>query len=175
MSSRSDYISGTPWDRWVDTGNWPAAETHLPDAIGCQAPPSTDEIASRVHFLRHEVAAETKMLAASDPGPRDGEWVLARSAQLEEARAELTVWEQLRAQRVAAGEMTQVTRHDVAVGDEVLVDGAWRVVARVNSRTVWVCPLDGPPWRPVGGVVTGSELVGLERVQEQRSGSRGTW
>ena len=53
----------------------------------------------------------------------------------------------------------------------MLVDGVWKEAARVDQRSLRVCPLGTHPRRWVRRIAVDSELVELDRVEEHRIGA----
>ncbi len=57
---------------------------------------------------------------------------------LEQQRAQLAYWENVRAEQIATGQATGYTRDNINKGDAVKIRGQWRLVARANAKTVSV-------------------------------------
>jgi hypothetical protein len=63
---------------------------------------------------------------------------------LEHTRAQLTYWQQVRAEQITAGEATNYSRADISRGDLIQYHGGWCVVVRANAKSVSVpAPLAG--------------------------------
>ncbi|ABS06155.1 hypothetical protein [Kineococcus radiotolerans] len=169
MNFSGDYLASHSRELWEQNANdWLGFEHFPQPVIGCEPPPTADEVSRRLATAGLQVAREVQELVALPADQQEGGAAQACRARLEKLQAEMAMLSELREEMVRAG-APWFTRHDIVVGDEVLADGAWWEVARVNQRSLRVCPLDARPWRWVRGIVLGSELVDLDRVQARRT------
>lgn len=169
MNSSGDYLAGHSQELWEqNASDWLGFEHFPQPVIGCEPPPSADEVSRRLATAGRQVAWEAQYLVALPAAQQEGEVAQACRARLEELQAEVAMLSELREEMVAAG-APRFTRHDVVVGDEVLVDGVWWEVARVNQKSIRVCALGVHSRQRVRGIVAGSELVELNRVKQHRT------
>jgi len=96
-------------------------------ATGARNNPVT--VANRIENLAADVRALERLHGADSDHP-----------QLQQLRDQLTYWQNVRAEQVAAGIATNYGPDTVRAGDLIKIGSAWFIVQRVNRKTVRVQP-----------------------------------
>ena len=108
-----------------------------------------DRLAARERQLRARLAQRGPYVSAAplDPGYR-----AQLEEQLDQVTRQLEHWQSVHAEQLRTGAAKAVGPDTVSVGDQVKISGTWRLVTRVNAKSVTVATETGfgrAPWHQV--------------------------
>lgn len=78
--------------------------------------------------------------------PTHGEAAERLRARIEELEDQISHWEGVRAEQIAAGDANNYSTENVTKGDQVKFRGSWYEVRRVNKKTVTIPAMVGGSW-----------------------------
>lgn len=87
---------------------------------------------------------DTRYVEASEPA--QGEYSERLQARIQELRDQISYWEGVRAEQVAAGMAGNYGPETISKGDQVKFRGSWYEVRRVNRKSVTIPSMVGGSW-----------------------------
>lgn len=109
-------------------------------AAGPGARRSQVTVGNRIETLAAQIRRDERAMAAHPVTDDESEavtrWRVMMTERLDEARADLTYWQDYQRAATEAGAFTNYGPATVTAGDLVCVSGGWYEVARVNTKSV---------------------------------------
>lgn len=87
---------------------------------------------------------DTRYVEAS--GPAQGEYAERLQARIQELQDQISYWEGVRAEQIAAGMVGSYGPESINKGDQVKFRGSWYEVRRVNRKSVTIPSMVGGSW-----------------------------